>query len=132
MTVEIRPATAADVPLILRLIKDLALYEKAPEKVLATEQSLHETLFASQPYAHVVIAVLDGVEAGMALYFFNYSTWEGKPGLYLEDLYVAESARRKGVGVALMQHLANIAVEKGCKRFEWMALDWYGPGNGSS
>ncbi|KAI8826538.1 N-acetyltransferase GCN5 [Fimicolochytrium jonesii] len=128
-SIKIRPAAPTDVPLILSFIRSLALFEKALDKVLATEASLTATLFGAHPYAHVVFACDEqsGREMGMALYFFNYSTWNAAPGLYLEDLMVAEEDRGKGVGTELLRYLAGVAVEKGCGRMEWQALDWNTP-----
>ena len=123
----IRAAAAADVPAILRFIKDLARYEKAEAEVVATEHALHQSLFGRAPCARGLVAEMDGAAAGFALYFFNFSTWQGLPGLYLEDLYVAPGHRGAGVGKALLKRLARIAVEHGCGRFEWSVLDWNEP-----
>ena len=121
----IRPATEADVPLILRFVRELAAYERLAHEVVATEDGLRQTLFGARPYAEVVIAELDGGEpAGFALFFHNYSTFLGRPGIYLEDLYVRPEVRGKGVGRALLAHLARLAVERGCGRLEWWVLDW--------
>ncbi len=127
MTVTIRPAEAADVGTILRFVRELAEYERAADKVVATEALLTDALFADQPAAFAVIAEVDSVPVGMALYFFNFSTWTGWRGLYLEDLYVTPEARGHGVGGALLTHLAGIAVARGCTRFEWAVLDWNAP-----
>ncbi|URW74614.1 GNAT family N-acetyltransferase [Sphingomonas donggukensis] len=127
MTVAIRPAVLADVPVILRFVRELAEYERAADKVVATETLLADALFAQQPAAYAVVAEVDGVPVGMALYFFNFSTWTGWRGLYLEDLYVTPDARGSGVGGALLTHLAGIAVARGCTRFEWAVLDWNAP-----
>jgi len=124
---KLRPATVDDVPSILDLIKELALYEKAPERVEATEASLRRTLFGDRPYAEVVLAVEGETAIGMALYFFNYSTWLGKPGIYLEDLFVSESHRNAGVGKALFGYLGKIAKEKDCGRLDWSVLKWNAP-----
>ena len=124
MTTEIRPANSADVPLILQLVRDLAAFERESDKVIATEPMLFEALFGPHPAAEAVIAELDGTPVGMALFFHNFSTWTGWRGLYLEDLYVTPEARGAGVGKALLQHLAALAVERGCTRFEWSVLDW--------
>ena len=123
----LRSATAADVPLILDFIRGLAVYEKLAHEVVATEDALRRTLFGSPPAAHVVIAEVDGQPAGFALYFFNYSTFLAKPGLYLEDLFVVPEFRGWGIGKALLVHLARIAVEKGCGRYQWQVLDWNEP-----
>ena len=123
----LRPATATDCPQILAFISELAEYEKLAHEVVATEDGLREQLFGATPRAEVVIAELDGAPVGFALYFHNFSTFTGRPGLYLEDLYVRPSARGAGVGKRLMQHLAKLAVERGCARFEWAVLDWNEP-----
>lgn len=120
----IRAAIPQDVPTILRFVRELAEFERAADKVVATEALLADALFAPQPAAFAVIAEVNGVPVGMALYFFNFSTWTGWRGLYLEDLYVTPTARGQGVGRALLKHLAGIAVDRGCTRFEWAVLDW--------
>ncbi|KAJ3417339.1 hypothetical protein HDV05_004804 [Chytridiales sp. JEL 0842] len=125
--IAIRQATPADVPKIHHFIRQLAIYEKLEDQHVGTEADLHKTLFGPRQYAEVAIASLDGVDVGMALYFFNYSTFLAKPGLYLEDLFVAQDSRGKGVGKALLKHLAGIAVERDCGRMEWTALDWNTP-----
>ena len=122
-----RPGTAGDVPLILAFIRALAEYERLAHEVEATEDALRATLFGPRPYAEVVFAVQDGREVGFALFFHNYSTFLGRPGLYLEDLFVLPEARGAGVGKALLKRLAQIAVERGCGRFEWWVLDWNEP-----
>ncbi|WP_394652185.1 GNAT family N-acetyltransferase [uncultured Sphingomonas sp.] len=124
MTLTLRPAARDDVPTILQFVRELAEFERAADKVVATEDLLADALFSDQPAAYAVIAEIDGAPAGMALYFFNFSTWTGWRGLYLEDLYVTPEARGKGVGAALLTHLAGIAVDRGCTRFEWAVLDW--------
>jgi len=123
----IRPANAADIPLILQLVRDLAAFERESDKVIATEPMLFEALFGPHPAAEAVIAELDGAPVGMALFFHNFSTWTGWRGLYLEDLYVTPEARGAGVGKALLKHLAALAVARGCTRFEWAVLDWNTP-----
>lgn len=125
--IAIRPALAADVPLILELIRALGDYERLAHEVVATEAGLHEQLFGARPAAEVVIAELDGQPAGFALFFHNFSTFLGKPGLYLEDLFVRPEHRGAGLGKALMVHLARLAVERDCGRFEWSVLDWNQP-----
>ena len=120
----IRPARPTDVPLILAFIRELGAYEKLAHEVVATEESLERTLFGPQPAAEVVIAELDCAPAGFALFFHNYSTFLGSPGIYLEDLYVRPSVRSRGVGRALLAHLARLAVSRGCGRLEWAVLDW--------
>lgn len=122
--IALRAATPGDVPLILALIRELAEYERLAHEAVATEAMLEQHLFGAVPRAEVVIASLDGTPVGFALYFHNYSTFTGRPGLYLEDLYVRPAARGAGIGRALMVHLARIAIERGCARFEWAVLDW--------
>ncbi|KAI8801894.1 N-acetyltransferase GCN5 [Cladochytrium replicatum] len=124
---KIRAATSEDVPTILDFIKGLADYEKLLHEVKATEESLTRTLFGPRPYAEVIIASYDGKDAGFALYFFNYSTFLAKPGLYLEDLYVKPEFRAHGIGTHLLSRLAKIAIERDCGRMEWSALNWNTP-----
>lgn len=124
MSVTIRSATPADVPLVLRLIRELAAYEKLTHEVVATEADLRATLFGEAPRAEVVLASSGGEDVGFALFFHNYSTFLGRPGIYLEDLFVRPEARGKGVGRALLAHLAAEAVARGCGRLEWAVLDW--------
>jgi len=123
----IRNATEADVPLILQFIRDLAEYEKLADRVVATEESVRRTLFGSPRFAEVVFAVVDGKEAGFALFFHNYSTFLAQPGIYLEDLFVKPEMRGRGIGKALLAHLAKLAKERGCGRVEWAVLDWNTP-----
>lgn len=120
----IRAATEDDVPLVHRFIRELAEYERLEHEVVATEDHLRETLFGQRPYAEVMIAEMEGEPAGFALFFHNYSTFLARPGLYLEDLYVRPEMRGRGVGRALLAHLARLAVERGCGRLEWWVLDW--------
>jgi len=127
MSLHIRDAVAADVPEILSLIRELAIYEKEPEAAIATEADLLRDGFGPEPYFRCLMAEWDGQVAGFALYFFQYSTWEGRPALYLEDLFVRETFRKRGIGVALFQRLAQIAVEQHCTRFQWECLDWNQP-----
>ena len=126
----IRPATPADVATILALIIELAVYEREPDAVQATEASLTDMLFGPTPHAECVVAEADGTVIGMALFFTNFSTWSGKPGLYLEDLYVTPAARGSGTGKALLAHLAALAVARGYARVEWSVLDWNAPAIG--
>lgn len=123
----IRLATEADSALILQFIKGLAEYEKLEHQVVATEQSLRDSLFGDKPAAEVVIAEQDGQPAGFALFFHNYSTFLAKPGLYLEDLFVLPQYRGNGLGKLLLSYLAALAAERGCGRFEWSVLDWNQP-----
>jgi GNAT superfamily N-acetyltransferase len=123
----IRDAVTADVPTILQLIRDLAEYERAPNDVVATEEGLRDILFGNEPAARVVIAREGEEPVGFAVYFFNFSTWLGRPGLYLEDLFVRPEKRGHGYGRALLTHLARIAQERGCGRMEWAVLDWNEP-----
>ena len=122
--ITLRIAEPADVSLILSFIRALGEYERLSAEVIATEQSLHQTLFGERRYAEVVIADCHGQPAGFALFFHNYSTFLAKPGIYLEDLFVDPAFRKHGVGKALLQHLAQLAVERGCGRLEWSALNW--------
>lgn len=126
-TLEIKPATAADVPTILRLIRELAEYERASNDAVATEAQLHEVFFGPQPSAQVLIGQEANEPVGFAVYFFNFSTWLGRPGLYLEDLFVRPEARGRGYGKALLARLAQIAQERGCGRMEWAVLNWNEP-----
>ena len=130
MTLTIRAATPADLPLICELIRDLAAYEKLAHEVRFDAEVLGEKLFGQRPYAEVVIGELGGTAQGFALFFHNFSTFEGKPGIYLEDLYVREPARGSGLGQALLAHLAALAVARDCARLEWSVLDWNAPAIG--
>ena len=123
----IRPARVDDVPIILQLIRDLASYERAPEAVVATEEQLIGVLFGERPAAEVLLAFEKEAPVGFALYFYNFSTWLGRPGLYLEDLFVKPKKRGKGYGRALLVELAKIARDRGCGRMEWAVLDWNEP-----
>jgi GNAT superfamily N-acetyltransferase len=123
----IRPARAADVPIILELIRALATYERAPNEVSATEDGLNKVLFGEKPAAEVLLAFENETAVGFAVFFHNFSTWLGRPGLYLEDLFVRPEDRGKGYGRALLIHLAKIARERGCGRMEWAVLDWNEP-----
>jgi GNAT superfamily N-acetyltransferase len=124
MTIRITPATPADVPIILQLIRELAEFERLLDEVQATEAQLREQLFGARPGAEVVNARLSDEVAGFALYFHNFSTFLAKPGIYLEDLYVRQKFRGQGCGEALLRHLARTALERGCGRLEWSVLDW--------
>src|SRR6267143_5997008 len=126
-TVQIRDATISDVPMVLQLIRDLATYERAPNDVIATEQGLQKVLFGEQPSAKVVMIFESEEAVGFAAYFFNFSTWLGRPGLYLEDLFVKPELRGRGYGRALLVHLAKIARDHNCGRMEWAVLTWNEP-----
>jgi GNAT superfamily N-acetyltransferase len=123
----IRPAQPADVELIFALIVELAEYERAAERVTGTVELLAESLFGANPAAEAVIAELEGQPVGFALWFQTFSTWLCRPGLWLEDLYVSPSRRRGGVGHALLQHVARVALQRNCGRLEWSALNWNTP-----
>ena len=123
----IRDAVEADIPLILSLIRALAVYEKLEHKVVATEDVLRESLFGARPYAETIIAEDDGKPVGFAVFFHNFSTFIGRPGIYLEDLFVNPEARGRGYGKALLARLAAIAKERNCGRLEWSVLDWNEP-----
>src|ERR1041384_5126007 len=126
-TFEIRSASVEDVPIILELIRDLATYERAPDEVIATEEQLVDVLFGERPAAEVLLAFEGESPVGFALYFYNFSTWLGRPGLYLEDLFVKPEKRGKGYGRALLVELATIARDRGCGRMEWAVLNWNEP-----
>jgi GNAT superfamily N-acetyltransferase len=125
----IRPATVADIPLILDLIRELAEYERDPKAAVATSEDLLRDGFApnTAPKFRVIIAEWNGQSAGFALFFYNYSTWQGRPGLYLEDLFVRPVFRGKGIGKGLLIHLAKTAIKENCGRFQWQVLDWNAP-----
>jgi GNAT superfamily N-acetyltransferase len=125
--ITIRPAAREDVGLILRFIRALAVYEREPDAVVATEETLLRDGFGPQPYFECLIAEWDGAPAGFAFYFFDYSTWLGRPGIYLEDLFVDPEFRGKGIGRVLLERLAAIAVERNCARMKWQVLDWNEP-----
>ena len=125
--IQIRPAAPQDVPLILTFIHELATYEKLADKVVATGADMHAALFGERPVIEATIASLDGQPVGYALFFPTFSTFLGKPGLYLEDLYVRPAARGFGVGRKLLEHLARVTVERGWGRLEWSVLDWNEP-----
>jgi GNAT superfamily N-acetyltransferase len=123
----IRPALVSDVPAILHMIRGLAEYEKALEEVVATEEDLERTLFAKDPAVYCHVVTNDEKVVGIAIWHLNYSTWLGKHGLYLEDLYVEPSQRGKGHGLSLLQELAKICAERGYERMQWWVLDWNKP-----
>jgi GNAT superfamily N-acetyltransferase len=123
----VRAARAGDVPVIYRLVQDLARYERSPSSVTGTEDDLRRALFDEHPAVFAHVADHDGRAAGFALWFLNYSTWTGKHGIYLEDLYVEPEARGHGYGKALLSELARICVDRGYERLEWVVLDWNTP-----
>ena len=127
MSLTIRRAGHKDSGLILGFIKELARFERAEHEVLATEEVISESIFGRDSTAHALICEKDGNPIGFAVYFFNYSTWLGKNGLYLEDLYISQAERGSGAGKAMLKHLAKIALEKECGRFEWSVIDWNEP-----
>lgn len=124
---KIRPAQQDEVGIVLQLIHDLALYEKAHNEVEATEKELLETIFVDNARVFCDVVDVDGEIAGMAIWFLNYSTWQGKHGIYLEDLFIKPEFRGKGYGKALLQHLAKVCDERGYGRFQWWVLDWNSP-----
>jgi GNAT superfamily N-acetyltransferase len=124
MTLLIRPAEAADVPVIAELIRALASFEKLEHEVTMTEERLAENLFGRHSYAETLLAEVTGVAVGFALFFHNFSTFLAQPGIYLEDLFVVPEYRGRGIGHALLKQLAHVAVERGCGRLEWSVLDW--------
>jgi GNAT superfamily N-acetyltransferase len=130
MSLSIRPAVVADIPLILSLIRKLAEYERLLPHAVATPEDLKRWLFGERPAAETVIAEWDGTPVGFALFFHNFSTFRGKPGIYLEDLFVEPEFRGKGIGQELLRHLARLATERGCARLEWSVLDWNEPAIG--
>jgi GNAT superfamily N-acetyltransferase len=124
---KIRPAKSEEVGEVLQLIQDLAIYEKAPEQVEASKEDLLNTIFASDPRVFCDLVEVDGQIAGMAIWFLNYSTWQAKHGIYLEDLFIKPEYRGRGYGKALLKHLAKICDEKGYGRLQWWVLDWNSP-----
>jgi GNAT superfamily N-acetyltransferase len=126
-TFEIRPAGKQHAGILLELIKGLADYEKLSHMVVATEKDLEETLFGPRPYAESLIGFLNDEPVGFALFFYNYSTFLGRPGIYLEDLYIRPEFRHRGYGKAFFRYIAALAIEKNCGRFEWSVLDWNTP-----
>jgi len=123
----IRSATVADVPVIRQLIRELAEYERLSDEAIVTEESLRESLFGPRPWAEVLVGETDGEVAGFALYFHNYSTFLGRPGLYVEDVFVRPRFRGRGLGTEFFRRMARIAVDRGCGRLEWAVLDWNEP-----
>ena len=125
--IQIRAANSADAELILDFIMELAVYEKAPQEVVASVSQIRDTLFGPYAKAHCLICSIDEKPVGYAVYFYNYSTWLGKNGIYLEDVYVSPAYRGRGAGKAMLRHIAKIAVDENCGRFEWSVLDWNTP-----
>jgi GNAT superfamily N-acetyltransferase len=123
----IRPATPTDVALIQQFIRDLAEYERSPESAVASQEDLLRDGFGPEPKYRCILAEWDSQPAGFAFFFYNYSTWQGRAGLYLEDLFVKPAFRGKGIGKALLLHLAKIAADENCGRFQWQVLDWNTP-----
>ena len=123
----LRSAVPADAPLILSYVRELAEFEREPEAVVATESDIRRFAFSEHPLVYVTMAEWDGQPAGFALWFLNFSTWEGKPGIYLEDLFVRPAFRKNGIGRALLEHLAGLALKEGWTRFVWQVLDWNTP-----
>ena len=125
--ITVRPARRSELPQILAFIRELAVYERLEHEVVASEADLAAGLFGARPFAEVVFACLDGAPVGFALFFHNFSTFLGKPGIYLEDLYVRPEARGRGIGRRLLAFLARTALERGCGRLDWAVLDWNTP-----
>ncbi len=128
--VQVRDARVEDADLILRFVKELALYEKEPEAVVATGADIRASIFGSDSIVKALVCELNNEPVGFAVYFYNYSTWLGRKGIYLEDLYVSPQYRKVGAGKALLKHLAQVAVAEGCGRFEWSVLNWNEPAIG--
>jgi GNAT superfamily N-acetyltransferase len=126
-TLSIRPVQSDEVDLVMQFIRELAEYERLTHEVIARTEDIHAALFGPRPYAEAVFGCLDGEPRGFALYFHNFSTFLGKPGLYLEDLYVTPAARGRGLGTRMLAWLARLALERDCGRFEWAVLDWNEP-----
>ena len=125
--VRVRPVQPTDVPQVLGFVRELAVYEKLEHEVVATEADMHAALFGPKPYAECVFVCLDDSPVGFALWFHSFSTFKGRPSLYLEDLYVRPAARGRGLGKQLLVQLARLALARGCARFEWSVLDWNAP-----
>ncbi len=130
MTLTIRPARRGDAATVLRFVKELAEYEREPDAVVATEDMMDAALFGEKPKAEALIAEIDDVAVGFALFFHTFSTWTGRQGIWLEDLYVTPEARGSGAGKALVSHIAGICLDRDCPRFEWWVLDWNEPAIG--
>ncbi|MBS1701999.1 MAG: GNAT family N-acetyltransferase [Armatimonadetes bacterium] len=127
MSLELRSPTQAELHLVAGFIRELAEYEKLAHECVITEELLDEALFGPRPYAETLLAFADGVPVGFCLFFHNFSTFLGKPGLYLEDLYIKPEHRNRGYGKVMLSHLAQLALDRGCGRFEWSVLDWNEP-----
>lgn len=127
MSIHVRSAVRADVPVIVAMIRELAEYEKAPAEAVATETLIADALFGARPACEAIVGEIDGRAEGFALFFHNFSTWKGRAGLYLEDLFVRPAARGKGLGKALFERVAQTAVARGCPRVDWAVLDWNTP-----
>jgi len=127
MSLLIREARPQDAPTLLQFVRELAIYERAEHEVSATVEAIERTIFGPGAVTRALVCEIDGEPVGMAIWFFNYSTWQARNGLYLEDLYVTPKARGQGAGKALLRHLARIALDNGCGRFEWSVLDWNEP-----
>lgn len=127
MSLKIRKAIPSDASIIVRFVKELALYEKEPESAILTEADILRDGFGENPYFFVLIAEWDEIPVGFAFYFYNYSTWRGRPGIFLEDLFVNPDYRGKGIGKSLLKEIAKIAVENKCERIQWQVLDWNKP-----
>lgn len=123
-TISIRAATPADVPLIVSMVRELAEYERSPQEAKATDALMMEAMFGPKPACEALIGSVDGVAQGIAVFFHNFSTWTGRSGVYLEDLFVRPAARGAGLGSALLREVAKIALARGCPRVDWMVLDW--------
>ncbi|MBN8816688.1 MAG: GNAT family N-acetyltransferase [Sphingomonas sp.] len=130
MTLTIRPAKPGDAATVLHFAKELATYEREPDAVVTTEAMMHEALFGEKPMAEALIAEVDGAAVGFAVFYHNFSTWTGRKGIWLDDLYVTPEARGSGAGKALLRHLAGICLDRDCARFEWWVLDWNEPAIG--
>lgn len=130
MTVTIRPAVPGDAATVLRFARELAAFEREPDAVVATEEMMRSALFGERPMAEALIAEIDGEAAGFAVFYHSFSTWTGRRGIWLDDLYVTPDARGAGVGKALLQRLARICIDRDCARFEWWVLDWNDPAIG--
>ena len=127
MKIQIQPANRSHIPILLKLIRDLAIYEKLEHEMVATADDLERTLFGKSPYAEALIATDEAIAVGFALFFHNYSTFLGRPGIYLEDLFVEPGYRGKGIGKLLLAELARLPLSRGCGRLEWSVLDWNQP-----